>query len=96
VQAALYRMAQESLTNAVRHARRATRIDVRVLGDVDFVHLTVTDDGEPAPVGRSSSGYGLVGMKERATLLGGTFTAGPGTLRGWIVDAELPRGTEAR
>ncbi len=96
VQAALYRMAQESLTNAVRHARRATRIDVRVEGDVDFVHLTVTDDGEPAPVGRSSSGYGLVGMEERATLLGGTFTAGPSTPRGWIVDAELPRGTEAR
>jgi signal transduction histidine kinase len=96
VQAALYRMAQESLTNAVRHARRATRIDVRVLGYVDSVHLTVTDDGEPAPVGRSSYGYGLVGMKERATLLGGTFTAGPSTPRGWIVDAELPRRTEAR
>ena len=96
VQSALYRMAQESLTNAVRHARRATRIVVRVVGDVDCVHLTVSDDGEPAPAGRSSYGYGLVGMKERATLLGGTFTAGPSTPRGWIVDAVLPRRTAAR
>jgi signal transduction histidine kinase len=96
VQSALYRMAQESLTNAVRHARRATRIDVRVVGDVDRVHLTVSDDGEPAPAGRSSYGYGLVGMKERATLLGGTFAAGPSTPRGWTVDAVLPRRTAAR
>ncbi len=96
VQSALYRMAQESLTNAVRHARRATRIDVRVVGDVDCVHLTVSDDGEPTPAGRSSYGYGLVGMKERATLLGGTFTAGPTAPRGWTVDAVLPRRTAAR
>jgi signal transduction histidine kinase len=96
VQSALYRMAQESLTNAVRHARRATRIGVRIVGDVDCVHLTVSDDGEPSPAGRSAYGYGLVGMKERATLLGGTFTAGPSAPRGWTVDAVLPRRTAAR
>ena len=96
VQSALYRMAQESLTNAVRHARRATRIDLRVVGDLDSVHLTVSDDGEPAPAVRSSYGYGLVGMKERATLLGGSFTAGPRTPRGWTVDVVLPRGAAAR
>ena len=96
VQSALYRMAQESLTNAIRHARRATRIDVRVVGDSDCVHLTVSDDGDPAPAGRTSYGYGLVGMKERATLLGGTFAAGPSAPRGWTVDAMLPRGTTAR
>jgi signal transduction histidine kinase len=95
VQSALYRMAQESLTNAIRHARRATRIDVRVVGDADIVHLTVFDDGEPTPAGRSSYGYGLVGMKERATLLGGTFAAGPCSPRGWTVDAVLPRGMAA-
>ena len=96
VQSALYRMAQESLTNAVRHARRATRIDLRVVGDLDSVHLTVSDDGEPAPAVRSSYGYGLVGMKERATRLGGSFTAGPSTPRGWTVDVVLPRGAAAR
>ena len=95
VQSALFRMAQESLTNAVRHARRATRIDVRVVGDAGSVHLTVSDDGEPAPAGRSSYGYGLVGMKERATLLGGTFAAGPCSPRGWTVDVVLPRGAAA-
>jgi signal transduction histidine kinase len=66
------------------------------VGDADSVHLTVSDDGEPAPVGRSSYGYGLVGMKERATLLGGTFTAGPSMPRGWTVDAVLPRRTASR
>ena len=96
VQSALYRMAQESLTNAVRHARRATRIDVRVVGDSDCVHLTVSDDGDPALAGRMSNGYGLVGMKERATLLGGTFAAGPSAPRGWTVDAVLPRRTTTR
>jgi signal transduction histidine kinase len=97
VQSALYRMAQESLTNAVRHSRRATRIEVRVVGDADCVRLTVSDDGDPAsaPAGRSSAGYGLVGMKERAALLGGTFTAGPSAPRGWTVDVMLPRGTVA-
>jgi len=95
VQSALYRMAQESVTNAVRHARRATRIDVRVVGEADCVHLTVSDDGEPAPTGRQPYGYGLVGMKERATLLSGTFAAGPCSPRGWTVDAVLPRGAAA-
>ena len=45
VGAAIYRIAQESITNAVRHARHATRIDVRVTGDRDCVRLTVRDDG---------------------------------------------------
>jgi signal transduction histidine kinase len=91
VDAALYRLAQESITNAVRHARNATRIDVRVVGDDDRVVLTVVDDGDPTSVGRSSTGYGIVGMTERATLLGGTLDAGPRPDRGWGVTAVLPR-----
>jgi signal transduction histidine kinase len=89
--AAVYRLAQESITNAVRHARHATRIDVRVVGDADAVRLTVVDDGDPTSAARSSWGYGIVGMKERATLLGGTLDAGPGPGRGWTVSAVLPR-----
>ena len=90
VGAAVYRIAQESITNAIRHARHATRIDVRVQGEDDCVRLTVNDDGGAGPSGASSSGYGVVGMTERATLLGGTLEAGPST-GGWTVTAVLPR-----
>lgn len=91
VGAATYRIAQESITNAIRHAHYATRIDVRVEGDAHVVRLTVSDDGDPQPADPSSAGYGLVGMRERASLLGGTLTAGPGTEGGWVVDAMLPK-----
>jgi signal transduction histidine kinase len=53
------------------------------------VRLTVDDDGELQ--GRAGTGYGLVGMTERASLLGGTLDAGPGQERGWTVVAVLPR-----
>jgi signal transduction histidine kinase len=97
VDAALYRLAQESITNAVRHARHATRIDVRVTGDDDCVRLTVRDDGDAGPsAADASSGYGLVGMAERATLLGGTLDAGPSAGRGWTVTAVLPRNGRPR
>jgi signal transduction histidine kinase len=89
VGAAVYRIAQESITNAVRHARHATRIDVRVTGDGDCVRLTVSDDGNGAAV--AEPGYGLAGMAERAALLGGTLEAGPSAARGWTVTAVLPR-----
>ncbi len=90
--AAIYRLAQESVTNAVRHARHATRIDVSVAVDDSCIFLTVRDDGDPSPFGASSSlGYGLVGMAERAKLLGGTLEAGPRPDRGWTITAVLPR-----
>jgi signal transduction histidine kinase len=92
VDAAVYRLAQESITNAVRHARRATQVDVRVCGDADAIRLTVCDDGDTNQVGGSGgAGFGLVGMTERATLLGGTLDAGPGPNRGWTVLAVIPR-----
>jgi signal transduction histidine kinase len=92
VGAAIYRLAQESITNAVRHARHATRISVRVADDDDdCVRLTVRDDGDGSPTGQGSWGYGLVGMTERATLLGGTLEAGPNPDSGWTVNAVLPK-----
>jgi signal transduction histidine kinase len=91
VDAAIYRIAQESVTNSVRHAARATRIDVGVAGDVDRVRVTIADDGEASGNGRSASGYGLVGMAERATLIGGTLDAGPAAEGGWRVHAVLPK-----
>lgn len=89
VGAAVFRIAQEAVTNARRHARHATRIEVHVRADADGVRLEVSDDGEPAA--SASAGYGLTGMTERAALLGGTCTAGPAPDRGWVVTAVLPR-----
>lgn len=90
VGAALYRIAQESVTNATRHAvgASAVRIDLDVAADV--AHLRVEDDGEPVAVERERRGYGIVGMSERVSLLGGTLTAGPGSERGWVVEARVP------
>src|SRR3954466_2268929 len=90
VGAAIYRLAQESITNARRHARHATQVTVAVTGDADQVRLTIDDDGYAAG-GRAPAGYGLVGMRERASLLGGTFHAGPIAERGWRVEAILLR-----
>lgn len=95
VEAGLHRLAQESVTNARRHARHATRVTVAVAGEVDQVRLTVVDDGSAAG-GRAPVGYGLVGMHERASLLGGTFDAGPTAERGWRVEAVLPRKGQSR
>jgi signal transduction histidine kinase len=92
VDAALYRLAQESVTNALRHARHATLVHVVVTGDDDNVRLTVWDDGDARPAGTgSSSGFGLLGMAERARLLGGAFEAGSNRDAGWTVRAELPK-----
>lgn len=91
VEAAVYRIARESVTNAVRHARRATLIRICVEPVGDLVRLTVTDDGAGGD-GPRGDGYGLVGMAERAHLLGGHCVAGPSpTGRGWLVEAALPR-----
>ncbi|GGK95035.1 two-component sensor histidine kinase [Planomonospora parontospora subsp. parontospora] len=92
VEAAVYRLAQESVTNAVRHARHATRVEVRVTADDTSVRLRVSDDGDGGLVRPAASpGYGIIGMIERAHLLRGTCTAGPGPDRGWTVSAVLPR-----
>ncbi len=90
VDAAVYRIAQESITNALRHGRHATCVLVCVVSDGAGVRVTVTDDGDggDATPGR---GYGLLGTAERTHLLGGHFDAGPVSPRGWRVSAVLPR-----
>jgi signal transduction histidine kinase len=94
VDAAVYRLAQEALTNALRHARNASRVEIRVVEGGGRLRLRVTDDGQIDPVRPASHGFGLLGMTERAQLLGGTLRAGPAPGGGWAVDAELP--TEVR
>ncbi|WP_262508307.1 sensor histidine kinase [Streptomyces spongiicola] len=93
---AVYRLVQESVTNARRHARHASRIAVRVAADERSVHLRVSDDGDAVhPRTGGSPGYGLLGMAERAGLLGGSLSAGPDPGRGWTVTAVLPRNGSA-
>jgi signal transduction histidine kinase len=81
----LYRIAQEALTNVARHSR-ATRVDVMLERQGDVVLLTVEDNGvgfEPDDAGVRAGGFGLLGMHERAALVGATLqiesTAGGGT-----------------
>ena len=92
VDAAVYRIAQESITNAIRHARHASRVSISVVGHDERVELTVSDDGTAASAPSSdTTGYGLLGMDERAKLLGGTVTSGPSAGGGWSVVATLPK-----
>jgi len=81
---ALYRITQEALTNAAKHAPGAA-IDVDVEVTSLRARLTVDSSGPPG----HGQGLGLVGMSERAAVLGGTCQAGPGG-RGWLVEASLP------
>ncbi|MFD3334983.1 sensor histidine kinase [Streptomyces sp. NPDC058700] len=101
VDLAAYRIVQESLTNVVRHAgARACRVTVERGEDVLLVEIT--DDGPPTPAAPPSpvpspeEGYGIVGMRERAALLGGRFSAGPRAGGGFHVTAELPLPHPAR
>lgn len=87
--AAVYRIAQESLTNALRHARDASRVQITLVEYAGTLRLRVTDDGRADPDRPATHGFGLIGMAERAELLGGTLRAGP-TAGGWAVEAELP------
>ena len=90
VDTAVYRLAQEALTNALRHARNASRVEIRVVEGGGRLRLRVTDDGQIDSARSASHGFGLLGMTERVQLLGGTLRAGPAPGGGWAVDAELP------
>lgn len=93
VASTVYRVAQESVTNARRHAQGATRVDVVVVGSGTSVELTVHDDGTGTTSG--PPGFGLVGMAERVAVLGGELTAGPHPAGGWFVHVMLPRDRTA-
>ena len=88
-----FRIVQEALTNTLRHAR-ATRVEVAVRFGADAVEVDVRDDGRAGGATDGGPGQGLVGMRERAALLGGTLEAGPLPGGGYRVHAALP--VEAR
>jgi signal transduction histidine kinase len=86
-----YRIVQEAITNAVRHAEGATAVTVGLTWTPDRLEIVVTDDGHGngQPAG-SAGGFGLAGIRERAALYGGTATAGPRQPGGWTVKASIP------
>jgi signal transduction histidine kinase len=96
VQLALYRIAQESLTNVTRHASGATRVTISLQLRDGVYRLEVRDDGTGSPpaLENESGGRGVLGMRERAELLGGHLTAGPADGGGFVVVAELPASRE--
>jgi signal transduction histidine kinase len=96
--AALFRAAQEAVTNARRHAVDPTVVAVDLFRDESTVRLRVHDDGQTANPGRgrrASPSYGLAGMRERFSLLGGEVRAGPDPAGGWTVEAMVPATAKA-
>jgi signal transduction histidine kinase len=86
---AAYRIVQEALTNALRHARAPTQVTVRIAYGGRELTLEVEDDGRPAPA-PEAPGHGLVGMRERTALYGGRLTAGSRPDGGFAVRCCLP------
>lgn len=87
-----YRVVQEALTNAFKHAPGAP-VDITIHGDGAGVTVRIVNASpreSPAGLARSGGGYGLAGMRERVDACGGSLTSGPTTAGGWQVSAALP------
>ncbi|MEU9739359.1 sensor histidine kinase [Micromonospora chersina] len=88
----VYRVVQESLTNALKHAGVGAAVELRLDWSADAVVVRAVDDGRGRPVVRPapSGGHGLVGMRERVGVYDGSLAAGPTLDGGWRVEARLP------
>jgi signal transduction histidine kinase len=89
LESTLYRLVQEALTNVVKHAG-ARRVTVAVIEDDGTVQLSVTDDGAGFQTDVASEGFGLIGMRERVTLLGGELDFDSQFGAGTTVAARIP------
>jgi signal transduction histidine kinase len=88
-----YRLVQEGLTNSIKHAA-ASRAEVRVRYDGDYLEVEVSDDGHGGGGAASNGGgHGLVGMRERVSIYGGELEAGPRAEGGFRLRARLPVAT---
>ena len=91
----VYRIAQEALTNTLRHAA-ASHAAVTVRYEDHAVEIECTDDGTGASAhSNGATGHGLIGMRERALMLGGEIYAGPGANGGYRIHARLPLNPRA-
>jgi signal transduction histidine kinase len=93
VDVTVYRVAQEALTNVLKHAGAVTRVDVVLRYRDAAVELLVRDDGRGAQAPSDGRGHGLAGMRERIDLQDGTLTAGPRGAGGFEVHAVIPEAT---
>lgn len=94
VDLAAYRVVQEALTNALKHSGAPT--SVRVTFDRTHLDIEVCNHGMPNRRSGSPGGHGLIGMRERVLLYGGTIEAGPRDQGGFTVHARLPLGAEVQ
>ena len=93
VELSIYRIVQEALTNVLKHAGPSARTKVRLSTHNHEVVIEVRDDGHGATI-LPGSGHGIVGMRERVQLLGGSLDAGPRPGGGFKVVAHLPIGKQ--
>ena len=87
-----YRIVQEALTNVLKHAN-AHGVRVCIAFQRNHLDLVVSDDGSTGPpdaIAATGSGHGLIGMRERVNVFGGTISAGTDGGGGWTVHARLP------
>jgi len=94
VELAAYRIIQEALTNARRHAEGAA-VDVELRYTAEALRLRVRDNGPGPPPAMSPGGHGLLGMRERAAAVGGELRTGAASGGGFVVEAVLPVAAEA-
>jgi signal transduction histidine kinase len=85
----MFRIVQEALTNIAKHAG-ATRVSVVVRRNEDRVILVVEDDGRGFDMGEANAGLGLVSMRERAELLGGSLRVESSADQGTTIAIEIP------
>jgi signal transduction histidine kinase len=89
VEICVYRVVQEGVTNAVKHALDPS-VQVEVRRDSGALHVCVADDGGRGPRTLSGTGHGLTGLRERVAMFGGALDAGPRPTGGYQVAATIP------
>jgi signal transduction histidine kinase len=95
VELSAYRIVQEALTNALKHAH-ANRADVTLRYGPDELRIEIRDDGTGGGGASNGQGYGLVGVRERVKIYGGTMTAGTAPDGGFVLDARRPLRGDGR
>jgi signal transduction histidine kinase len=91
IELSVYRIVQEALTNVLKHSD-PTNVTVTLSLRDSRLELEVVDDGTPATLGAETTGQGIIGMRERAALLGGELETGRRKGGGFRVAARLPLG----